>query len=99
MTGRSFAFTVDPPIARMAVGGQSCNMCARARRKFSVVRRRGGCAIFISAMLQAPILIISGTNRPASNALRVAGILKGHYERLGVAHEVLSLEELPKEVF
>jgi len=46
-----------------------------------------------------PILIVSGTNRPHANALRVAGVLRGNYRRLGVAHEVLSLEELPREVF
>src|SRR5688500_16448480 len=50
-------------------------------------------------MADRPILIISGTNRPNSNARRVAGILKGHYERLGVTHELLGLEDLPREVF
>ena len=46
-----------------------------------------------------PILIISGTNRPNSNARRVTGILGGHYERLGVAHEIFSLTDLPREIF
>jgi chromate reductase len=46
-----------------------------------------------------PILIVSGTNRPNANALRVATVLRTNYERLNVAHEVLSLEELPREVF
>jgi NAD(P)H-dependent FMN reductase len=50
-------------------------------------------------MPDRPILIISGTNRPNSNALRIAGILSGHYDRLGVAHALLSLTELPPEVF
>jgi len=48
---------------------------------------------------QRPILIISGTNRPNSNALRIASVLSANYERLGVAHEVLSLTELPREIF
>src|SRR5688500_10185918 len=48
---------------------------------------------------QRPILIVSGTNRPQSNALRVAAVLRANYERIGVAHEILSLEELPREVF
>ncbi len=50
-------------------------------------------------MPDRPILIVSGTNRPNSNALRVAGVLKSNYERLGVAHALLSLAELPREVF
>ena len=50
-------------------------------------------------MAERPILIISGTNRLNSNARRVAGVLAGHYARLGVVHEMLSLEELPKDVF
>ena len=48
---------------------------------------------------QRPILIVSGTNRPQSNALRVAAVLRANYERLGVAHETLSLADLPREVF
>ena len=50
-------------------------------------------------MAERPILVVSGTNRPKSNARRIAGILAEHYARLGVAHEVLALEELPREVF
>ena len=50
-------------------------------------------------MPDRPILIVSGTNRPRSNARRVAAVLQRHYEKLGVAHDVLSLEELPREVF
>ena len=46
-----------------------------------------------------PILIVSGTNRPGSNALRVSKVLLGHYQRLNVAAEVLSLTDLPLEVF
>jgi NAD(P)H-dependent FMN reductase len=50
-------------------------------------------------MAERPILIVSGTNRPGSNAARVAAILQSNYEKLGVASAVLSLVELPKEVF
>ena len=50
-------------------------------------------------MAERPILIISGTNRPNSNALRIAHVLAANYERLGVAHEIFSLAELPKEIF
>ncbi|MEA2711818.1 MAG: hypothetical protein QOF78_4419 [Phycisphaerales bacterium] len=50
-------------------------------------------------MADRPILIISGTNRPNSNAMRVAGVLSGHYGALGVAHEIFSLTDLPREIF
>jgi NAD(P)H-dependent FMN reductase len=50
-------------------------------------------------MLDRPIVIISGTNRPDSNAMRIARIVSANYERLGVTHELLSLTELPREVF
>lgn len=45
------------------------------------------------------ILVISGTNRPDSNAVKVAKILLGHYKAASVETELLSLVELPKEVF
>lgn len=45
------------------------------------------------------ILIISGTNRPGANALRVARVIEGFYRELGARAELLSLEELPREVF
>jgi len=45
------------------------------------------------------ILIISGTNRPGANALRVARVIEGLYREAGGAAEVLSLAELPREVF
>ncbi|MEO6436536.1 MAG: NADPH-dependent FMN reductase [Tepidisphaeraceae bacterium] len=50
-------------------------------------------------MSDRPILVISGTNRPGANALKVAKVLEGHYRTAGAAVEVLSLTELPKEVF
>ncbi len=48
---------------------------------------------------QRPILIISGTNRPASHALKIAEVLLGHYEAVGIAAEVYSLVDLPLEIF
>ena len=45
------------------------------------------------------VLIVSGTNRPGSNALRVARVIEGHYAAAGVRAQVLSLEELPPEAF
>lgn len=51
-------------------------------------------------MADRNILIISGTNRPDSNAMRVARVLKAHYGAGGGAKaDILSLTELPKEVF
>ena len=49
-------------------------------------------------MASGPILIVSGTNRPASNALRVSRILEAHYGAAGAPTEVFSLEHLPPEV-
>lgn len=46
-----------------------------------------------------PILILSGTNRPNSNAARVSGVLAGHYAALGVPHAIFSLTNLPREIF
>ena len=50
-------------------------------------------------MPDASILVISGTNRPGSNALKIANILLGHYQTASAKAELLSLTELPKEVF
>jgi chromate reductase, NAD(P)H dehydrogenase (quinone) len=50
-------------------------------------------------MPNGTILIISGTNRPDANALRVARILEGHYRDAGVKTDLLSLTDLPPEVF
>ena len=50
-------------------------------------------------MPAGPILIIAGTNRPNSNALRIAGILAANYERLNAAHAMFSLADLPREIF
>lgn len=46
-----------------------------------------------------PILIISGTNRPESHALKIARILESHYRRLNVPAVLFSLADLPAEVF
>ncbi|HRK31097.1 MAG TPA: NAD(P)H-dependent oxidoreductase, partial [Tepidisphaeraceae bacterium] len=45
------------------------------------------------------ILIIAGTNRPDSNALRVGRVLEAHYSAAGVKAGTLSLTELPAAVF
>ena len=45
------------------------------------------------------ILIISGTNRPDSNTLKVARRVEGIYETLGVEFQILDLAELPSEIF
>ena len=50
-------------------------------------------------MRNAPILIISGTNRPGANALRVANLLREHYTRNGIAIAFYSLAEMPREIF
>jgi chromate reductase len=51
-------------------------------------------------MSDGSILIVSGTNRPGCNALRVARVLERHYQAAGVAGvEVFPLTELPGEVF
>ena len=46
-----------------------------------------------------PVLIVSGTNRPGSNALRVAKVLKRHYEQNKARAEILNLSDLPAEIF
>ena len=47
----------------------------------------------------APILVLSGTHRPDSNALKLARLLLAAYRELGRAAELLSLTELPPEAF
>jgi NAD(P)H-dependent FMN reductase len=51
------------------------------------------------AMATGPILIISGTNRPNSNALKVARAVERHYAGARVPTELLNLEDLPPELF
>jgi len=50
-------------------------------------------------MREQSILVISGTNRPDANAMKIARILEGHYHAAKVKAEILSLTELPAEVF
>jgi NAD(P)H-dependent FMN reductase len=50
-------------------------------------------------MTHGPILIISGTNRPGSSAMKLARALAGMYAELEVETEVLDLCELPAELF
>lgn len=45
------------------------------------------------------ILILSGTSRPDSNALKVSRVLQKHYADSGVRADVLSMAELPPEAF
>jgi chromate reductase, NAD(P)H dehydrogenase (quinone) len=50
-------------------------------------------------MAERRILIVSGTNRPGANALRVAKLVESHYRAIGVEPNLLSLNELPREIF
>jgi NAD(P)H-dependent FMN reductase len=50
-------------------------------------------------MADRPILVISGTNRPGSNALKIANLVAAEYQKLNIHHELLSLTELPPETF
>lgn len=50
-------------------------------------------------MAKGPILIISGTNRPDSNALKVAKIAQAHYQRGQIPVDLYSLAEMPREIF
>jgi chromate reductase len=50
-------------------------------------------------MDQHTILVISGTNRPGSSALKMSRAIERHYRAAGVAAEVYSLAELPQDVF
>ena len=50
-------------------------------------------------MPTAPILIIAGTNRPNSNAARVARVLESLYQSAGAPTDLLNLQDLPPELF
>ena len=50
-------------------------------------------------MGSGPILIISGTNRPHANALRVARIIERNYAAIDEPCELFSLQDLPREMF
>jgi chromate reductase len=45
------------------------------------------------------IVIISGTNRPASNTRKVTARVEAGYQALGVKTQVLDLTEMPPEIF
>ncbi|GIW77218.1 MAG: NAD(P)H-dependent oxidoreductase [Phycisphaerae bacterium] len=45
------------------------------------------------------ILIISGTNRPGANALKISQILRGYYASSGLDAGIYSLSEMPVEIF
>lgn len=50
-------------------------------------------------MGNGPILILSGTNRPSANAMKVAKVIQGHYRAAGVETDFYSLAEMPRELF
>jgi chromate reductase len=50
-------------------------------------------------MASGPILLISGTNRPGSHALRISRAIEDHYKLHNIPIEVYSLEEMPREIF
>jgi NAD(P)H-dependent FMN reductase len=45
------------------------------------------------------IQVISGTNRPGSNTLKVAKIILGMYQSRGAAAELIDLQDLPADLF
>jgi len=55
--------------------------------------------IQMSAAAPGPILIISGTNRPSSNTLKVSNVVLDYYHRVNEKAELLSLEAVPPEIF
>jgi NAD(P)H-dependent FMN reductase len=52
-----------------------------------------------NTMTDRTLLIISGTNRPASNTLRFARMVEKHYQDAQIKTDFLSLTDLPREVF
>lgn len=50
-------------------------------------------------MPEPTILVISGTNRPDANAMKIARILAGHYRDANIKTDLLSLTDLPPEIF
>ncbi|HEX2971144.1 MAG TPA: NAD(P)H-dependent oxidoreductase [Tepidisphaeraceae bacterium] len=50
-------------------------------------------------MAEHSILVISGTNRPQANALRIARLVVAHYRRLDTPADLLSMCDLPREIF
>src|SRR5687768_16106088 len=97
-TGRSFAFTGGSPWTNSLCRIICATVVPEPVRDASC-GGAGQLRLSSPGMPERPILIVSGTNRPQSNAARVAAVLQRNYEKLGVAHEVLSLVDLPREVF
>ncbi len=50
-------------------------------------------------MATGPVLIISGTNRPHSNAMKITRVLEREYRTLGAPANAYNLTDLPREIF
>jgi NAD(P)H-dependent FMN reductase len=50
-------------------------------------------------MAEKFILIVSGTNRPGANALKVSKILEQHYAAADMSARIYSLSDMPAEIF
>jgi NAD(P)H-dependent FMN reductase len=50
-------------------------------------------------MPSGPILLISGTNRPNANAMKITRVLENEYRAQGIAADVYNLASLPPEIF
>jgi NAD(P)H-dependent FMN reductase len=50
-------------------------------------------------MANGPILLISGTNRPNSNAIKITRVLEREYRAQDVAVDLYNLTDLPREIF
>jgi chromate reductase, NAD(P)H dehydrogenase (quinone) len=50
-------------------------------------------------MPDRPILVVSGTNRPNSNTLRVARLVAEHYQKQNLAVDLFDVTDMPREVF
>ncbi len=53
----------------------------------------------IPKMSSIKIAIVAGTNRPGSNSLKIAEVLRGFYEKSGAEISWIDLQTLPPEVF
>jgi len=49
--------------------------------------------------MTSPILLISGSNRPGANALRIAKVIEAHYVAQGVPVDLYNLMDMPAEIF
>jgi NAD(P)H-dependent FMN reductase len=78
---------------------ETCNEASRGRAAWAVTAASAAAERIAAVGDSKPILIISGTNRPNSNALKVARVVERHYQAAHVPAELLSLEDLPAEAF